>query len=137
LIVDDEYNQRVTASALLEERFNVQSAGSGHEALHLLQRYPIDVICADFQMPGMDGLQLLLRAAAFQRDIGCILVTGHRDFLSREGGGDERLLYSVLLKPYDVGELMDRVARAAQLSGIRRRLVDSATGTTSERRQVR
>jgi hypothetical protein len=46
-------------------------------------------------------------------------VTGHRDFL-RGGRVDDRLSYSVLLKPYAAEELLERVQRAVQTTEIRR-----------------
>jgi DNA-binding NtrC family response regulator len=123
LLVDDDESQRVTACALLEDRFDVKSAANAKDALVLLQSSTFDVLCADFQMPGMNGLELLERVAERYPHVGCVLITGHRDFLNRESGTGERLVYAVLLKPYAANELVERVERAAQLSGIRRRFV--------------
>jgi DNA-binding NtrC family response regulator len=123
LLVDDDESQRVTACALLEDRFDVKSAANAKDALALLQSSTFDVLCADFQMPGMNGLELLERVARAYPHVGCVLITGHRDFLNRGGGMGERLVYAVLLKPYAADELVERVERAAQLSGIRRRFI--------------
>jgi DNA-binding NtrC family response regulator len=119
LFVEDDESVRVTGIALLEDHFEVSPARSGEEALIWLRDHEVDVICTDFQMPGMNGLDLLARAAERFPHVSGILVTGHRDFL---GGGRtvDKLSYAVLLKPYAEKELIERVQRAAQLTVIKR-----------------
>jgi DNA-binding NtrC family response regulator len=120
LVVDDEDSVRVTTAALLEDSFEVDTARSGEEAMVWLRTHEVDVVCADFRMPGMTGLELLEKLTQRQPDASGVLVTGHRDFLGTTGA--RGLSYSVLLKPYQADELIERVKRAAQLTEIKRSL---------------
>jgi DNA-binding NtrC family response regulator len=120
LFVDDDEAVRVTGAALLEDHFEVAPARSGEEALVWLRDHAVDVICTDFQMVGMTGLDLLGRAAELHPHVSGILVTGHRDFLHAGGRAVDKLSYAVLLKPYAERELIERVERAAQLTAIKR-----------------
>lgn len=105
LLVDDEESMRVTALALLEDRFDAEAVRSGDEALIWLGTHEVDVVCADFQMPGMNGLELLEHVVKRYEHVSGILITGHRDFLGGARSTD-RLSYSVLLKPYAADELI-------------------------------
>ena len=130
LVVDDDDSVRVTATALLEESFDVEAARSGEEAIVWLQTHEVDVVCADFRMPGMTGLELLEKVTRRYAHVSCVLVTGHRDFL---GTGSARgLSYSVLLKPYQADELVERVRRAAQLTEIKRSISRQSAAPRSE-----
>jgi two-component system, NtrC family, C4-dicarboxylate transport response regulator DctD len=121
LFVDGDESVRLAACALLEHQFDVSGASSAEEALAWMRHNRIDVLCADFQMPGISGIELLEQVAELYPNVGGILVTGHRDFL-RGGRVDDRLAYSVLLKPYAAEELLERVQRAVQTTEIRRSL---------------
>ena len=60
LLVDDEDMVRETLAATLEDAgFSVLAAGSGAEAVALLDAgEPVDAMVSDLSMPGMDGLAL-------------------------------------------------------------------------------
>jgi two-component system NtrC family sensor kinase len=63
LLVDDqELVLRATASMLRE--FDVVTAGSGAEALDRLQRGHFDAVVSDVSMPGMSGPELFVRVCA-------------------------------------------------------------------------
>lgn len=130
LLVDDEESMRVTALALLEDRFDVEAVRSGEEALVWLRRHEVDVVCADFRMPGMNGLELLAEVMQRYAHVSGVLVTGHRDFLGARVV--DRLSYSVLLKPYAAEELVERVERAVQLTEIKRSLAQQGAGRPGE-----
>jgi DNA-binding NtrC family response regulator len=128
LVVDDERAMRLTTSELLALEFRVFTAANAEEALAVVSAETIDVICTDFKMPGMDGLQLL--AEASQRDpfIAGVLMTGHREYLARTRAQKE-LDYQVLLKPFDPEQLLELVRRALKTAALKRTLSDSARRT--------
>ena len=110
LLVDDDESVRETTAALLADDFDVVTAPDGPRALDLLAQQGFDVICADYGMPGMTGVELLRRAQAV-RPLACILVTGHRQYVS-EIGADMRHGIAVVLKPYEPQMLIDTVQRS-------------------------
>lgn len=63
LVVDDSTTSRVALKELLEsQQFVVIEASSGIKALQLLEQYPdTRVVITDYNMPGMDGFELVLR----------------------------------------------------------------------------
>jgi len=59
LVVDDESALRQTTAALLRTAgHTVYEAGDGPGALAILAAAPVDVVCTDLGMPGMNGWDL-------------------------------------------------------------------------------
>ena len=60
LLVDDNTTaQKVLAADLAGVVARIETATTGHEALALLDREPIDLLMVDAAMPGMDGISLV------------------------------------------------------------------------------
>lgn len=80
MIVDDMSTSRgILMNTLYELGIkNVSFAKDGQEALKALVGNPVHLVMSDFEMPGMDGLELLknLRDHKPTSRIGFILVTG-------------------------------------------------------------
>ncbi len=78
LVVDDEASMCQYLSILLgKEGYEVSTAGSGAEALRLLEEAPCDVVMTDIQMPGMDGIQLLKGVRAIDPEKPVIIMTAY------------------------------------------------------------
>ena len=61
LVVDDDQSVRLLLRAVLERRgYSVVEAENGKEGLQALSGEPTDVVITDIQMPGMDGLEMIL-----------------------------------------------------------------------------
>ena len=78
LVVDDKPGNLLALTALLEQEHNVIAAGSGQEAIAVLeQRGDIDVILMDVQMPGMDGYEAAthIRKVDAWKEIPIIFIT--------------------------------------------------------------
>ncbi len=57
LVEDDKVNQVVISRMLKEMGYRTDVAGSGQEALNLLEHKEYDLCLMDIQMPGLDGVQ--------------------------------------------------------------------------------
>ena len=80
LIVDDDPTMCLMLTTVLEsEGFGVREAQNGIDASHILTQEPVDVIVADFNMPGMDGLGLLRHAKLARPSAARIMLTGRAD----------------------------------------------------------
>lgn len=78
LVVDDEESMRQYLSILLEkEKYTVDVASSGAEALSLMEQDPYDVVLTDIQMPRMDGIQLLKGIKAIDPETPVIILTAY------------------------------------------------------------
>jgi CheY-like chemotaxis protein len=113
LLVDDDPAVREVTAAMLEDLgHSVVEADDGQMALDLLSKgLRVDVMLADFAMPGMTGAELAAAVAELRPGLPVLMVTG---------GGDERALAAVgedrlVLKPFRAEDLARKVRVA--LSG--------------------
>ena len=120
MVVDDEHPVLVSAAAVLSEDFHVLTASNATEALKLLERDMVDVVCTDFNMPGRNGIQLLREATARQPHMSGVLVTGHAEYLEKRDKYDAQGLYYLLIKPYEPSRLIEIVQRAAKSARLKR-----------------
>lgn len=84
LLVDDEATVRTLVGIMLERSgYDVLAAEDGHAAMALLQeRHDIDLVIADYRMPGMDGLALVRRIKERSPDLPVVMMTGYGDLES-------------------------------------------------------
>src|SRR5918911_5381389 len=115
LVVEDEPAIRMfLVNALEDDGYEVLAAANGAQALELLAAEPRrpDVIVLDMRMPAMDGIAF---AEAYRQSpephAPIVVVTASRNEGRRAAslGADE-----VLLKPVDLEELLEQVARHAR-----------------------
>ena len=78
LLVDDETSLLDTGKIFLEKTGDivVHTAPSAHAALSLMKSTDYDAIISDYQMPGMDGIELLKQVRRSGNTIPFILFTG-------------------------------------------------------------
>jgi len=116
LIVDDEVQFRETTAKILTRRgYETTVAGSGPEAVDILEKTKHDVVILDIKMPGMDGHEALARIKAIDPKIQVIMLTGH--------GGEESAKESLkkgafdyLTKPCDIDRLTSRINDAYRIT---------------------
>ncbi len=110
LVDDDPAVREVTGLMLRELGCAVSEAGSGGEALALLERgLEIDLIAADVAMPGMNGPELVRQVRQRQPEIAVLLVTGYAD---PSLGDDADGMVVTLRKPFRRADLARAVERA-------------------------
>jgi two-component system response regulator HupR/HoxA len=113
LLVDDDEDLLDTTAALLEDEFEVLTAPSGERGLVVLQQRSVSVVCADYKMSGMNGLDLLHAVSERWRGTAGVLITGMRESLGRSVIGDEAV-FAVVYKPYEAKRLLETVRDAAR-----------------------
>jgi two-component system response regulator MprA len=113
LVVDDEPAVRTALSrALRLERYEVDIAEDGEQALELLSSFQFDAIVLDVAMPKMDGLEVCRRL----RDIGDktpVLMLTAKDAVDDRVSGLDAGADDYLAKPFALKELKARL-RALQ-----------------------
>jgi len=77
LLVDDEFDLRMIYTAVLDPLGEILTASDGQEALTLAQRLPPDLIVTDYNMPVMDGAELIRRLHAEGARIPIIMLSAH------------------------------------------------------------
>ena len=109
LLVDDEADVReVTAETLTDAGYHVLVAADGQHALELLRGHAVDLLLADYAMPGMNGIELIREARARQAGLQVLLVTGYAE-LGGVPDMDGLLAHQVVRKPFRAAELLRRV----------------------------
>ncbi|BAP43665.1 sigma-54 dependent transcriptional regulator [Pseudomonas sp. 21LCFQ02] len=114
IVVDDEAAIRQAIEPWLTlSGFEVRLHPRGEECLAQLPEHFPGVVLSDVRMPGMDGLELLSRLRAIDKDLPVILLTGHGDVpmaveAMRNGA------YDFLEKPFSPQALLDTLRRALE-----------------------
>ncbi|HZW39009.1 MAG TPA: sigma-54 dependent transcriptional regulator [Ignavibacteriaceae bacterium] len=112
LIVDDE---QIVRESLLhwfeEDDYNVDTAEDGEVALKKFEKDKYDLILLDMKMPGISGLDLLIKFKEYDRDVIVILITAFASVPSairalKDGA------YDYITKPIDPDELSHIVENA-------------------------
>jgi len=78
MIVDDEQAIRESLQGLFEdEDYIVSTAPSGEEAVARFRKQPVDCVLLDIWMPGIDGLETMLRLHQLDEELPIIIMSGH------------------------------------------------------------
>jgi DNA-binding NtrC family response regulator len=114
MIVDDEADFAEPLAGRLELRdFEIRLASDAEEAMSTLQTgWAPAVILLDLKMPGLDGLETLSLIKKHDPEIKVILVTGHGS-TSAGMEGMHKGLFDYLMKPIDIGVIVERIKEAA------------------------
>jgi two-component system, NtrC family, sensor kinase len=100
---------------------NVIVADSGPSGLDLFRKESPDVVLLDVRLPGMDGIEVLRRVKALDRDSEVIIITGHGDMemaiecLRKEAS-------NFLAKPISGEVLSLSVKRSLERVGLKRKV---------------
>ncbi|MEM6887350.1 MAG: response regulator [Pseudomonadota bacterium] len=108
MVVDDMSTSRGLITQALDAFGirNVATAENGMDALKSLSARPVHLVISDFNMPQMDGLQLLhqLRTAPKTKGVGFILITGRAEQQIIDHG--KKLgMNNYLKKPFEQADL--------------------------------
>jgi DNA-binding NtrC family response regulator len=93
LVDDDPLILRSLALVLEREGYEVTRAEGGTRGLELVREHAFDVVVTDFNMPGVDGMQLLREVRARKPDCEVVLITGY--------GTVEQAVEAIKLGAYD------------------------------------
>jgi len=100
LFVDDEPNILQSIQRQLHNRFTLQTAGSGDEALRILKEDgPFAVIVSDMRMPGMSGVELLTRVKDSYPETVRLMLTGNADQETAMEAVNNGQIFRFLTKP--------------------------------------
>src|SRR5579862_3820272 len=76
LVVDDEGSTRnLCRDVATEAGLRVYVAETTEEALDILDKYPVDIVVTDLQVPQIGGLELLKRTAANNPETAVMVLT--------------------------------------------------------------
>jgi DNA-binding NtrC family response regulator len=112
LLVDDEVKFLEAIAKRLElKNFDVTTASNGKEAVTSAEKGLFDVAVVDFQMPGMDGTQVLKTLKENHKYLEIIMLTGHATIDSAVEC-TKMGAFKYLEKPYDFEKLVEVIMEA-------------------------
>jgi len=134
LIVDDEASIRRTLRDILEfEKYKVDEAGDGLDALAKLKKDTYDVVIMDIKMPKMDGLEALERVAILAPDTPVVMISGHGN-IETAVEAVKKGAFDYISKPPDLNRLlitirnaMDKSSLITETKVLKRRVAKSKT----------
>ncbi len=112
LVIEDDTRSAQSLERLLRSQgYDVVIEHRGDDGLRRVTREEFSLVITDFRLPGLDGLELVRQVQVAQPRLPIVLMTafGTTDTAieaTRYGA------YEYLLKPFDVGELLEVVRRA-------------------------
>jgi len=115
--------ERVLSSA----GYTVLSASTGAEAMAIVGTWSgdIDLLVSDAVMPGMAGMELARQLRIERPGLPILFVSGWAgESFERDWAGEPAV--DLLLKPFDVAELLERVSRLLERRGAGDRRVETA-----------
>jgi DNA-binding NtrC family response regulator len=114
LLVDDEPAILKALQRLVrDEGYRVITALDGEEALRLVASESVDVVLSDMDMPGMSGLDLMVRLRRNHPAAVRLLLTGRGTLAAAVGAINDGEVYRFMTKPWDIDELREVLRQAA------------------------
>ncbi len=118
LIVDDERSIRSSLKDVLElEKYKVDEAVDGLDALVKIKQSKFDVIILDIKMPKLDGLEALERIQLLRPDIPVIMISGHAD-IDVAVEAVKKGAFDFISKPLDLNRLSITMRNALDKSNL-------------------
>ncbi len=115
LLVDDDPAVREVTSQMLQRLgFQVEEADSGPRALTLLEEIEVDLLLADFVMPGMNGGELARAVGGKRPELPIVFISGYAE-LGELGLGDSL----VIQKPFQEEQVARKILQALREAGAR------------------
>jgi len=114
LFVDDE--EKVLASlkrGLLDEPYEILFAGSGKEAIEILEQSQVQVIVTDMRMPEMGGLELLKAVKKEYPHIIRVVLSGYADTDMLLAAINHGEIFRFISKPWKSNEEIKTIIRQA------------------------
>ena len=127
LIVDDEAGVCLLLREwLTSSGFVCQTAANGAEALKILAEHEIDAIVSDLSMPGLSGLDLLVKVRQAYPHTAFLMATGVDDIglviQAMKQGADD-----YILKPFQLDAVVASVGRALEMRRLEREVENYRT----------
>jgi len=113
LVVDDERGSLAALAAVISLEHKTMATVSAKEALDILGKFQPHVLCTDFSMSEMDGLDLLAHAKARLPSLQGVIVTGYHDYLDTIRSRSRDMI--VVFKPYQPKALLSAISSAGQM----------------------
>lgn len=132
LVIEGVQDGPDETAELLSQEFDVITARGVKEALEILLCNEVEVVCADFNIPGINGVQLLRWMRTAYPNVKPLLITALREAALHEMRSSDFI--PLLVKPYSAEILLKTVRRAVQSARLKR-FIEFATAERAAARR--
>ena len=115
---DHESNRKLLAHLLKHAQYEAHLAADGYEALERMSKGVFDVVVTDWHMPRLNGADFLSLSRILWPDTPVIIVSA---CAAPSLEGIPRGAFAWLIKPYELGELLQILQMAVRTTAHRHR----------------
>ena len=120
LIVEDDPDGRRSVQEAVEDiGLQVIATGTGEEGVSAFREQTCDIVLSDLVLPDIDGIEVLSRILALDRDVPVLIMTAYGTVDSAVDALKAGA-YDYITKPLDLDDIQSKVARAVETSRLRR-----------------
>lgn len=113
MYIDDEDLNLQLFAYNFSKKYEVLTGFSGYEGLELLLKNPdTKIVISDMKMPGMNGLEFIVRAKQQFTDKKYFILTGFDITDEIRNAINNNLIVKYLKKPFDIGEIDATIIKA-------------------------
>ncbi len=118
LVIDDERSIRNTLKDILEyEKYEVDLAEDGNQALEKIRTAEYDIVLCDIKMPGLDGIEVLDRLTVLAPDTPVVMISGHGN-IDTAVDSIKKGAFDYIEKPLDLNRLLITIRNAMDKSSL-------------------
>jgi two-component system chemotaxis response regulator CheY len=113
LIVDNDYNTRVSMKEVLEDEYEILEAIDGEDGAEKYKEYSPDLVLMDLLMPNVHGIGGIKRILDLDPHAKIIIVTGY-DNQRLLGDAVKDGVISYIIKPFDKEKLTTEIEKVLE-----------------------
>jgi len=116
LIAEDDIELlNVYAEILQINKYDVQTAKNGEEAISKYIQKHSDLVILDLDIPKFDGYETFSQIIKINKNAKVIIITGYTEFESKNNTMLEQGVLSIISKPIGVDMLLDTIEKYTKL----------------------
>ena len=132
LVVEDDIELlNLYAEILQVNKYNVQTAINGEEAVSKYRQIHPDLVVMDGNMPKLDGYEAFSQIIEMDKNAKVVIVTGYSEFELKNKRALEQGLVSVISKPIGVDTLLDLAKKYSDVKNLEKQ--DPVSNSNLER----
>jgi DNA-binding NtrC family response regulator len=116
---DEDIARKHLLYALKKEGYEAVGVSNGREALGLIAQEHFDVLITDIRMPGMSGIELLVKVRESYHGVEVMVITGYGSIDSAVEAM-KKGAYEYITKPFNLDELLMKVKNLRERSVLKR-----------------
>ncbi|MCE9652299.1 MAG: response regulator [Nitrosarchaeum sp.] len=132
LVVEDDMELLDLYAEILQvNRYNVQTAINGEEAVSKYRQIHPDLVVMDGDMPKLDGYEAFSQIIEMDKNAKVVIVTGYSEFELKNKRALEQGLVSVISKPIGIDTLLDLAKKYSDVTNLEKQ--DPVSNSNLER----